>query len=153
MRSALMAKFNVDVHAVILATGHSARDVYKMLDVNNISLEPKPFALGVRVEHQQQHIDQIQYGQCPRLEGLPASSYSLTFSGRDRAVFSFCMCPGGLIIPAATAPEEIVVNGMSLSRRDSEFANAGVVVSVDDRDFYGIPEIWSAVRCSFSGRY
>ena len=125
---------------VILATGHSARDIFTLLHSKKILLEPKPFALGVRVEHQQSLIDQIQY-HCAVDRGpyLPASSYALVHQanirGADRGVFSFCMCPGGFIVPAATAPGEVVVNGMSPSRRDSEFANSGIVVAVDEKDY------------------
>lgn len=117
--------------AVILATGHSARDIYDLLLRHGIRMEAKPFALGVRIEHPQALIDEIQYGQRPREEGLPAASYKLVTQVEDRGVFSFCMCPGGLIVPAATAPGEIVVNGMSMSRRDSAYANSGTVVAVE----------------------
>lgn len=120
--------------SVILATGHSARDIYAILHQNNIKIEAKPFALGVRVEHPQALIDKIQYGQETRDEHLPASSYRLACQVGDRGVFSFCMCPGGLVVPAATAPGEIVVNGMSMSRRDSAFANSGTVVQVENED-------------------
>lgn len=120
--------------SVILATGHSARDIYYLLDRKGISLEAKPFALGVRIEHPQPLIDRIQYNQSPREENLPASSYRLACQVDGRGVFSFCMCPGGLVVPAATAPGEIVVNGMSLSRRDSPYANSGTVVAVDLED-------------------
>lgn len=116
---------------VILATGHSARDIYELLYRKGIAIEAKPFALGVRVEHPQTLIDLIQYNREARGEYLPAASYTLTCQVGNQGVFSFCMCPGGLIVPAATAPGEIVVNGMSLSRRDSPFANSGVVVSVN----------------------
>lgn len=122
--------------SVILATGHSARDVYYLLDRKGIVLEAKPFALGVRIEHPQPLIDRIQYNQSPRDENLPASSYRLACQVDGRGVFSFCMCPGGLVVPAATAPGEIVVNGMSLSRRDSPFANSGTVVAVDLEDLH-----------------
>ncbi|MFN4253924.1 MAG: NAD(P)/FAD-dependent oxidoreductase [Saprospiraceae bacterium] len=120
--------------AVILATGHSARDIYKLLSDNKLRLENKPFALGIRIEHPQPLIDQIQYRQSPRDPDLPASSYSLVCQVRGRGVFSFCMCPGGLVVPAATAPGEIVVNGMSMSRRDSPYANSGMVTSVEAED-------------------
>lgn len=120
--------------AVLLATGHSARDIYRLLHDRKIRIEAKPFALGVRVEHPQPLIDRIQYRQNQRSEYLPAASYSLVCQIRERGVFSFCMCPGGLIVPAATAPGEIVVNGMSMSRRDSPFANSGVVTSVEAQD-------------------
>ena len=120
--------------AIVLATGHSARDIYHLLHDKNITLEAKPFALGVRVEHPQPLIDRIQYNQPVREEALPAASYSLACQVGDRGVFSFCMCPGGLIVPASTAPGEIVVNGMSLSRRDSPYANSGTVVAVELSD-------------------
>ena len=126
---------------VILATGHSARDIFYMLHKNNITIEAKPFALGVRVEHQQALIDSIQYHceQGDRGLYLPASSYALVaqvpYKGVEKGVFSFCMCPGGFIVPSATSPGEIVVNGMSPSRRDSNFSNSGIVVSVDETDW------------------
>ncbi len=120
--------------AVILATGHSARDIYYLLDRLNIKVEAKPFALGVRIEHPQALIDKIQYNQRQREEALPASSYRLACQVGDRGVFSFCMCPGGLVVPASTAPGELVVNGMSMSRRDSAFANSGTVVAVELSD-------------------
>ncbi len=120
--------------AVILATGHSARDIYRLLHAKNLRLEAKPFALGVRVEHPQALVDDIQYRQNPRDEHLPPASYSLVCQVGARGVFSFCMCPGGLIVPAATAPGEIVVNGMSMSRRDSPFANSGMVTAVEAED-------------------
>lgn len=123
---------------VILATGHSARDIYLLLEKKNIEIESKPFALGVRVEHQQGLIDSIQYHCDVRDEYLPAASYSLVhqiyYEEAKKGVFSFCMCPGGFIVPAATAPGEIVVNGMSPSRRDSKYANSGIVVAVDEDD-------------------
>ena len=120
--------------AFILATGHSARDVYELLHRHGVRLEAKPFALGVRIEHPQPLIDRIQYRQEEREENLPASSYKLVTQVKGRGVFSFCMCPGGLVVPAATAPGEIVVNGMSLSRRDSPYANSGTVVAVELED-------------------
>jgi uncharacterized FAD-dependent dehydrogenase len=120
--------------AVILATGHSARDIFKLLHQKNIHIEFKPFALGVRIEHPQPLIDRIQYRQKNREKNLPASSYKLVCQVKERGVFSFCMCPGGLVVPASTAPKEIVVNGMSLSRRDSPFANSGTVVAVEWED-------------------
>lgn len=126
---------------VILATGHSARDIFYMLERNKILIEAKPFALGVRIEHQQSLIDSIQY-HCENGDRglyLPASSYALVtqvpYKGVEKGVFSFCMCPGGFIVPSATAPGEIVVNGMSPSRRDSKFSNSGMVVSVDESDW------------------
>jgi hypothetical protein len=121
-------------NAVILATGHSARDIYELLHSKGIRLEAKPFALGVRIEHSQKLVDKIQYGQYNREANLPASSYKLTCQVDQRGVFSFCMCPGGLVVPAATSPGEIVVNGMSMSRRDSAYANSGTVVAVELED-------------------
>jgi uncharacterized FAD-dependent dehydrogenase len=122
---------------VILATGHSARDIYQQLHAQGIRLEQKPFAVGVRIEHPQPLIDSAQYhyplGQeRPRL--LPAASYRLATKIDGRGVHSFCMCPGGFIVPAATENDEVVVNGMSLARRDSPFANSGMVVSVEPED-------------------
>ncbi|WOC40499.1 NAD(P)/FAD-dependent oxidoreductase [Polaribacter sp. HL-MS24] len=125
------------VNSVILATGHSARDIYELLHKKNIALKAKSFAMGVRVEHPQEIIDQIQYhcsGQ--RNELLPAAAYSLVQQVNNRGVYSFCMCPGGFIVPAATANGEVVVNGMSPSRRNNKFANSGIVVELDiDKDF------------------
>jgi len=118
----------------ILATGHSARDIFKLLESKKVALETKPFAIGVRIEHPQGLIDEIQYGQSPREEELPAASYKLVSQIDKVGVFSFCMCPGGLIVPAATAPGEIVVNGMSLSRRDSPYANSGIVTAISNEE-------------------
>jgi len=120
--------------AVILATGHSARDIFYLLNEKGIRIESKPFAVGVRIEHPQALIDEIQYKQSPRSEFLPASSYKLTAQVNGKGVFSFCMCPGGLIVPSSTSPGEIVVNGMSMSRRDSKFANSGIVTAIDKDD-------------------
>jgi hypothetical protein len=120
--------------AVILSTGHSARDIFYLLQSKSIRIECKPFAIGVRAEHPQALIDEIQYRQNPRSEYLPAASYKLATQVFGKGVYSFCMCPGGLIVPAATAPGEIVVNGMSMSGRNSKFANSGIVVSIDDED-------------------
>ena len=121
--------------AVILATGHSARDIYYLLDKHKIKIEAKPFAMGVRIEHPQPLIDSIQYHSRKRHENLPASSYALNCQVDDKGVYSFCMCPGGIIIPASTSPGELVLNGMSVSRRDSPFANSGLVVSIDESDW------------------
>ena len=124
-------------NAVILATGHSARDIYELLNNKNIALKAKSFAMGVRVEHPQHIIDSIQY-HCSdeRNELLPAAAYSLVHQVRDRGVYSFCMCPGGFIVPAATANGEVVVNGMSPSKRNNEYANSGIVVEIDiEKDF------------------
>ena len=123
--------------ALILATGHSAHDIYEMLYRQNIKLEPKGFAMGVRVEHPQALIDSIQYHSKERNEYLPAASYSLVDQVDNRGVYSFCMCPGGRIVPAGTTTTEIVVNGMSASKRNSPFANSGIVVEIKPED---IPE-------------
>jgi len=124
-----------NTRSIILATGHSARDIFHLLHQKKILIEAKPFALGVRVEHPQQLIDSIQY-HCPvRDPFLPPAAYSLVHQVDNRGVFSFCMCPGGIIAPAATAPEEIVVNGWSPSKRNNPFANSGIVVSVEEKDF------------------
>lgn len=121
--------------SVILATGHSARDIYYLLNKYNIKIFAKPFALGVRIEHPQELINEIQYHTKQKHENLPAASYTLACEVEGKGVYSFCMCPGGIIVPAATSPGEIVVNGMSLSRRDSKFANSGFVVSVNEEDW------------------
>lgn len=122
--------------AVILATGHSARDIYRMFHENGLALEQKGFALGVRVEHQQSLINSAQYhGKFQPY--MPNAEYSLVAQEGDRGVFSFCMCPGGILVPASTSPGELVLNGMSNSQRNSRWANSGVVVSVNPGD---IPE-------------
>lgn len=120
------------VDKVILATGHSARDIFYLLHKKEIALEAKSFAMGVRVEHPQHIIDSIQY-HCsgPRNELLPAASYGLVQQVNNRGVYSFCMCPGGFIVPAATANGEVVVNGMSPSKRNNLYANSGIVVEIN----------------------
>jgi len=125
----------IKANSVILATGHSARDIFELLHHKGIEIEAKPFALGVRVEHPQWLVDQAQYHNEVRDPFLPPASYSLVTQAAGRGVFSFCMCPGGIIAPAATAPGEIVVNGWSPSKRNNPFANSGTVVTVDERDF------------------
>ena len=125
-----------DADAFILATGHSARDIFELLHQKQILIEAKAFALGVRIEHPQSLIDNIQY-HCPvRDEHLPPASYSLVQQVNGRGVFSFCMCPGGIIAPAATAAGEIVVNGWSPSKRNNPYANSGMVVQVELEDAY-----------------
>ena len=121
----------IPTKALILATGHSARDIFELLYQKQILIEAKPFALGVRVEHPQSIIDAIQYHCLVRDPHLPPASYSLVEQVHQRGVFSFCMCPGGIIAPAATAPGEIVVNGWSPSKRNNPYANSGMVVQVD----------------------
>lgn len=121
--------------AVILATGHSARDIYEMLHRQGVELESKGFAMGVRVEHQQRLIDQIQYhSKEGRGNYLPAAEYNLVTQIEGRGVYSFCMCPGGFIVPASTGIGEGVVNGMSSSSRNSKFANSGIVVEIRPED-------------------
>ena len=138
-------------NAVILATGHSARDIFYLLDTKKILIEFKPFALGVRVEHPQSLIDSIQYHLTPypspiprrreRGELLPPASYNLVQQVEDKGVFSFCMCPGGIIAPAATNNNEIVVNGWSPSKRNNPFANSGIVVTADWKDLKDLQEL------------
>jgi len=128
-------KINAD--AVILATGHSARDVFELLHHQNILIEAKPFALGVRIEHPQEIIDRAQYHCEVRGDDLPPSYYSLVEQVDGRGVFSFCMCPGGIIAPCATEPNEIVVNGWSPSKRNNPYANSGTVVQINLEDVKG----------------
>jgi uncharacterized FAD-dependent dehydrogenase len=123
--------------SVILATGHSARDIYYLLRKHNIEVEAKPFALGVRIEHPQSIIDQAQYQCEARGDYLPPSYYSLVDQVDGRGVFSFCMCPGGIIAPCSTEPGEIVVNGWSPSKRNNPFANSGTVVQINLEDVPG----------------
>jgi len=121
--------------AVVIATGHSARDVHELLLRAGVHLEAKPFAMGVRIEHPQPLIDRIQYGRAAGHAKLPAAAYRLAYTPSDgRGAFSFCMCPGGWIVPASTEVDGLVVNGMSLSRRDSPYANSGLVVAVELAD-------------------
>jgi uncharacterized FAD-dependent dehydrogenase len=128
------SKDNFLGEATLLATGHSARDIFTLLQSKKIAIEAKPFAIGVRIEHLQSFIDKSQYKFKDRPSYLPPASFSLVsktkFNGGERGVFSFCMCPGGFIVPSATSQNQVVVNGMSPSRRDSKFANSGIVVSV-----------------------
>jgi uncharacterized FAD-dependent dehydrogenase len=134
-------KAKIPIQKLILATGHSARDIYELLNSKKIKIEAKPFALGVRVEHPQSLIDKIQY-HCGSLqevnekrEFLPAASYSLVEQTGTHGVYSFCMCPGGIIAPCATSQEEIVTNGWSPSKRNNPYANSGIVVGLDLKDF------------------
>ncbi len=122
--------------AVILATGHSARDVYEMLSAGGGRLEPKGFALGVRVEHPQSLINRAQYHGRYH-QGMPAAEYSFVQQVDGRGVFSFCMCPGGILVPSSTEPETVVLNGMSNSARNSRWANSGVVVQIEPEDIPG----------------
>jgi uncharacterized FAD-dependent dehydrogenase len=119
---------------IILATGHSARDIFYLLNDKNIFIESKPFAVGFRIEHKQELIDNIQYGR-NHSQLLPPASYKLVAQFKDKGIFSFCMCPGGIIVPSVTDSNELVVNGMSNSGRNSKFANSGIVTTVDEKDF------------------
>lgn len=122
--------------AVILATGHSARDVYRHLAESNIEIEAKGLAIGVRLEHPAHLIDQIQYhSKQGRGKWLPAAEYSLVTQVQGRGVYSFCMCPGGFVVPAASGPEQVVVNGMSPSNRNGRWSNSGMVVEIRPEDF------------------
>jgi uncharacterized protein len=126
--------------AVILATGHSARDIFLLLYNKKILIEAKPFALGVRVEHPQALIDSVQYHCAVRDSFLPPAPYSLVQQTDDRGVFSFCMCPGGIIAPAATDPGELVVNGWSPSKRNNPYANSGIVAEIKDYDLEALKD-------------
>ena len=124
--------FNIQSSAVILATGHSARDVYRYLAESGIDIEAKGLAIGVRLEHPAELIDQIQYhSKQGRGKWLPAAEYSMVTQVQGRGVYSFCMCPGGFVVPAASGPEQVVVNGMSPSNRGGRWSNSGMVVEVD----------------------
>jgi uncharacterized protein len=126
-----------EADAFILATGHSARDIFQLLYSKKIRLEAKSFAAGVRIEHPQSLIDSLQYHCDTRNEFLPPASYSLVQQVNGKGVFSFCMCPGGIIAPAATAPGELVVNGWSPSKRNNPYANSGIVTTVEEKDISG----------------
>jgi uncharacterized protein len=141
-----------DAQAVILATGHSARDIYELLHSKGLALEAKSFALGVRAEHPQALIDQIQYHHSPRDPFLPAAQYSLVKQVESRGVFSFCMCPGGIIVPSATETGQVVVNGMSNSKRNSPFANSGIVVQIHPEDIAHLSEFGPFAGLEFQRR-
>lgn len=119
---------------LILATGHSARDIFELLQKKNIAIESKPFALGVRIEHPQGTIDTMQYHCTTRSKYLPPAAYTFTEQVNNRTAYSFCMCPGGIIAPCATSPEEVVTNGWSPSKRNNPFANSGFVVNISLND-------------------
>lgn len=122
--------------AVVLATGHSARDIYRLLHRRGVGIESKGLAIGVRLEHPQELIDRIQYHSASgRGQWLPAADYSFVTQADGRGVYSFCMCPGGVVVPAATGPDQLVVNGMSASARSSQWANSGMVVEIHPGDF------------------
>jgi uncharacterized FAD-dependent dehydrogenase len=125
----------ISANKVILATGHSARDIFELLDKKKIFIEAKPFALGVRAEHPQELIDSIQYSCDFRGDYLPPAPYSIVKQVNGRGMYSFCMCPGGVIAPCATSPGEVVTNGWSPSKRDQSTANSGIVVELKLEDF------------------
>lgn len=125
----------VEVKDVILATGHSARDIFELLNKRKIEIKAKPFALGVRVEHSQELINQIQYHDNYDNELLPPAAYKIVKQVDGKGVYSFCMCPGGIIAPCATAPNEIVTNGWSPSKRNNPYANSGIVVTIEEEDW------------------
>ncbi len=133
----IVTKNGDKIHAnkLILATGHSARDIFELLDKKKILIEAKPFALGVRAEHSQELIDSIQYSCDFRGEHLPPAPYSIVKQVNGRGMYSFCMCPGGVIAPCATSPGEVVTNGWSPSKRDQSTANSGIVVELKLEDF------------------
>jgi uncharacterized protein len=136
VRAAVLAGGDeVPADVVVLAVGHSARALYAWAERDGVALERKAVAVGVRLEHPQALIDRLQYGRAAGHPRLPPAFYELATEAEGRGVYSFCMCPGGWIVPAATEPDGVVVNGMSLSRRDSPFANAGFVVTVEPDDF------------------
>jgi len=130
----------IPIDQLILATGHSARDIYYLLKDKNIQINAKAFALGVRVEHPQNLIDQMQYHCESRPDYLAAASYKLVEQVDGKGVYSFCMCPGGIIAPCATNPEEIVTNGWSPSKRNNPFANSGIVITIDEKDWQEFEE-------------
>lgn len=136
--------------AIVLATGHSARDIFQLLHEKKIIIAFKPFALGIRIEHPQSLIDKVQYHTEMRSEYVPPASYSLVqqIDATGKGVFSFCMCPGGIIAPAATAEGEVVVNGWSPSKRNNPYANSGIVVTADWKDIIALKDISNKQKAS-----
>ncbi|MFZ6051170.1 NAD(P)/FAD-dependent oxidoreductase [Halocola ammonii] len=137
------------VDALVLATGHSARDIFELLNKRGVAMEAKPFALGVRVEHPQKFVDACQYHTEERGELLPPASYSLVAQLEGYGVYSFCMCPGGIIAPCATSPGEVVTNGWSPSKRNNPFANSGIVVPVGPEDWKAYEHLGSLAGVAF----
>lgn len=139
VRGVIVGEEEILADRVILATGHSARDVYRMLHKRSVLIQAKDFAVGLRLEHPQELIDSIQYHNATgRGDFLPAAEYNLVTSVNGRGVYSFCMCPGGVIVPACTGPEQQVVNGMSSSRRNTPWANSAIVTSIGERELSGM---------------
>jgi uncharacterized FAD-dependent dehydrogenase len=128
------SNINIKTKAVLLATGHSARGIYQLLHETGIAIEAKPFALGVRIEHPQQVINTMQYRSNANNASLPPAAFQLVTQVENKGVFSFCMCPGGIIAPCATGPNELVTNGWSPSKRNNKFANSGIVTEIDNDD-------------------
>ncbi|HZH87063.1 MAG TPA: FAD-dependent oxidoreductase [Brumimicrobium sp.] len=129
----LNSEHKVEVEHVVLATGHSARDIFELLRAKNVKMEAKGFALGVRIEHPQELIDKIQYHGRVNDEFLPPATYSLVTQVQGTGVYSFCMCPGGIVAPCATSPGEVVTNGWSPSKRNNPYSNSGIVVEIDPK--------------------
>ena len=127
----------ISTDSVILAIGHSSRDTYRMLHKNGVHLENKPFAVGARIEHLRSDIDKMQYGKYADHPLLGAATYSVTYNNKkeDRGVFSFCMCPGGVVVNAASEEGKTLVNGMSYSKRDGKFSNSAIVVGIKENEF------------------
>lgn len=142
-----------DAKALILATGHSARDIFELLHSKQILIEAKPFALGVRAEHPQSLIDSVQYHCDSRGELLPPASYSLVHQVNGKGVYSFCMCPGGIIAPCATSPGEVVTNGWSPSKRNNPYANSGIVVSIEPQNFKEFAKYGPLAAMKFQQKY
>jgi uncharacterized FAD-dependent dehydrogenase len=137
--------------AVVLAVGHSARGIYELCARRGVALQPKAFAIGARVEHPQPLIDRLQYGSAAEHPALPAAFYQLTAQARGRGVYSFCMCPGGWVVPSSTEAEGLCTNGMSLSRRDSPLANAALVTTVEPADYAAFAEGSSPAAAALAG--
>lgn len=139
----------ISANKLILATGHSARDIFELLDRKKILIEAKPFAIGVRAEHPQELIDKIQYSCDYRGDNLPPAAYSIVKQVNGRGMYSFCMCPGGVIAPCATSPGEVVTNGWSPSKRDQATANSGIVVELKLEDFKPFAKFGSLAGMEF----
>jgi len=139
----------IEVEHLILATGHSARDIFELLNERKIEIKAKPFALGVRVEHPQELINHIQYHQNYNNETLPPAAYQIVKQVNGKGVYSFCMCPGGIIAPCATAPNEIVTNGWSPSKRNNPYANSGIVVSIEEEDWSAFSKFGNLAALKF----